>query len=626
MRFGFCGPTYQSQSPNVDAERCVNLYPEAVESASARSKMVLYSTPGSRIFANLGATSILGIFACQPAGSITDRVFAIVQSGPNQSLIELFQDGTQSNRGNILTPTTPHVTFAQNGKQLAVCSGGQVWVMDLTTNALSLPAAAPTNVALIDYSDGFLVALLQNSNKFQISGLLDFTSWPGLSVAQVSEFPDNVVSLVVNQRGLFFFGRKATVPYYDAGFLNVPFTPVDGVFIEGGAASVLGRAKLDNSIFWWDASERGQGIARRAQGYIPQRISTHSVEHLVGQYPTISDAISWAEEYEGHSFFVTYFPSGTSPDGVKLAGATWVYDVSTGLWHERAFLNQKAGHYEAHHAQNHAYAWGKHLVGDWSSGNIYEMSLPVPTVEGWDFVTDAGNPIRRLRRAPHITYEREYVFHHSLEIILETGISPQPPLTGPSDAPQNYFLPDAKGGVWALTSDDKGILHIATAPAGVVADTLVLTDASTQTSYLLSVGLDASGQFDGTLAQPTVFDPQAMTSLPIATTSFLDAQIFIVKGQAQTSNPIPHAREPQLLLRWSDDGAHTWSQERRLNCGQAGEYRRRARATRLGRSRLRTYEVSATDPIPWRLVDADLEATPGFQPAQRTIKQFQENA
>jgi hypothetical protein len=60
------------------------------------------------------------------------------------------------------------------------------------------------------------------------------------------------------------------------------------------------------------------------------------------------------------------------------------------------------------------------------------------------------------------------------------------------------------------------------------------------------------------------------------------------------------------MLRWSDDTGQTWSNEHWQNCGFAGQYSTRVIYRRLGNSRYRVYEWSATDPIPWAISDAFL--------------------
>src|SRR6185437_16138614 len=300
-RFDFCGGTYQASAVTASAERSINTFPETVESPAGKSKLTMRDVPGMKKFASLGATAVLGgPYMCQPNGSLTDRVFSVVESGQAQALWEVFQDGKTANRGALAAPTSSEVTFAQNQTQLAICSGGQLWVFTFATNVLTGPVSVNGNtISLIDACDQFGIAINQNSNLYQVSTAGDFTSWPGLAVG-ANELPDNVISLKVLQKTVWFMGRKGIVPYYDFGYFPNPLGAVPGVVIENGSAGTFARAVVDNTLFWWDANERGGGICRRMNGYIPQRVSNHAIENMVAQYPTIADAISWAEEWQGH--------------------------------------------------------------------------------------------------------------------------------------------------------------------------------------------------------------------------------------------------------------------------------------------------------------------------------------
>jgi len=71
--------------------------------------------------------------------------------------------------------------------------------------------------------------------------------------------------------------------------------------------------------------------------------------------------------------------------------------------------------------------------------------------------------------------------------------------------------------------------------------------------------------------------------------------------------------DPQVMLRWSDDGGHTWSNESWRPMGAVGEYKRRVLWRRLGMTlkiRDRVYEVSGTDPVKIIIVGAELIASP----------------
>lgn len=62
--------------------------------------------------------------------------------------------------------------------------------------------------------------------------------------------------------------------------------------------------------------------------------------------------------------------------------------------------------------------------------------------------------------------------------------------------------------------------------------------------------------------------------------------------------------DPQVMLRFSGDGGKTWSSERWRSAGKIGEYSRRVRWTRCGSGRRKVFEVSVTDPVPYRLTGA----------------------
>jgi hypothetical protein len=70
---------------------------------------------------------------------------------------------------------------------------------------------------------------------------------------------------------------------------------------------------------------------------------------------------------------------------------------------------------------------------------------------------------------------------------------------------------------------------------------------------------------------------------------------------------------PQVMLRWSDDGGHTWSSEHWSPMGRIGEYYQRVFWRRLGMTlklRDRVYEISGTDPVKIAIMGAELILSP----------------
>ena len=70
--------------------------------------------------------------------------------------------------------------------------------------------------------------------------------------------------------------------------------------------------------------------------------------------------------------------------------------------------------------------------------------------------------------------------------------------------------------------------------------------------------------------------------------------------------PVGQGSDPQLMLRTSNDGGKTWGNERWTSAGKEGQYKKLALWHRLGSGRDKVFEVSVTDPIPWRIIDAFL--------------------
>lgn len=87
---------------------------------------------------------------------------------------------------------------------------------------------------------------------------------------------------------------------------------------------------------------------------------------------------------------------------------------------------------------------------------------------------------------------------------------------------------------------------------------------------------------------------------------FKQLQVFLESGLGTLSG---QGENPLLMLRFSDDGGKTWSNIQNLSCGIQGAYTVRVMWRRLGRSRNRVFELSCTDPVPYRLINAFMDAT-----------------
>ncbi len=418
-RFGFVGGSYQSESPYSDAESTMNWYPETMESQGAKSAMTLYPTPGLSAFgAGLG----------NPIGqllSVNGRLFGVETQSGAANFYEFNSSGTIARSFSMAAGATSLV--AGNFYVFAV-GNGHAYAFKLANNTFTevTSSLAQSNPTLGFFIDGYYGVIFGNSNEFQISSLEDPTTWNGVDVAQVSVFPENLVGCLVDHRVLWLWGSQHAQAYYNSGDPTFPLNVIPGGFIEQGLDSPTCPVRMDNSVFWIGSDERGAGIAWRANGYTPVRVSNHAIENKWKSYPAgVTDSIGWTYQDKGHTFWVLYFPSGN---------ATWVYDAATNLWHQRGHWNGTSQ--DAHWGISHAYCFGQHLIGSRASTNIYSMST--------GYNDDAGTTIVRERVAPIVSTELEYMFHRQVTV----DVQPNTANAGDNNANISIYWSDDGGTTW----------------------------------------------------------------------------------------------------------------------------------------------------------------------------------
>jgi hypothetical protein len=97
---------------------------------------------------------------------------------------------------------------------------------------------------------------------------------------------------------------------------------------------------------------------------------------------------------------------------------------------------------------------------------------------------------------------------------------------------------------------------------------------------------------------------------------FDELQVYFQPGVGLTGITTPLNAEtvgadPQAMLRWSNDGGSTYSNEHWVSIGKTGKYKNRAIWRRLGMARDRVFELVVTDPINAVIVAANLKSSVG---------------
>lgn len=396
MKIPFVGQAYTSRSKSLAAQQCVNFYVEQSEVDPER--MALYGTPGTRLLTTLPSSGgIRGMYLPALGDAIVvqyDRVYRL--SHTTWAYVDL---------GFSLQTQDGAVCIADNGTVAVIVDGGYGYIVDLATNAVNqITDPAFYGADKVAFLDGYFIFNKPNTQQFYISSLYG-TNFDALDFASAEGAPDLLVSLLVDHREAWMFGDTTTEVFYNSGDADFPIQRMQGAFLEHGCAAKNSVAKLDNTVFWLGKDANGQGTVWRANGYTPQRISTHAIEYAIQGYAQISDAIAYTYQQDGHAFYMLSFP---------LANKTWCYDVSNQAWHERAYRDPITAEYGRHRSSCHIFFGGLHVVGDFEDGRIYALDS--------DYFSDGGDPMVSIRSAPVVSNNSKRLFFHSLQLEMEEGV------------------------------------------------------------------------------------------------------------------------------------------------------------------------------------------------------------
>lgn len=485
--FGFVGAAYTTRSIYQDDQECINFYPEIdpTKQPGERGIVALYPTPGL-------VTQIQFPITAEVRGmrALSGLQYAIVIVG--NRVYRVATDLTYTQVGTLNTSSGP-VSITDNimtaeGLTAYIVDGANRYYYVVNTNSFNLLPISDGDwqgATVCDTVDNYVAYNEPNTQNWAVTDLGSPLSTTLLYGAKDGS-PDTLVALIADHRQVFLLGEVTSEVWINvgsqiSGLITFPFQRVSGTSSQNGCGAPYSVARFAESFMFLSRDTLGTATIGIMKGYEYQRLSTHAVENSLVGYD-VSDARAFSFQIEGHEFYVITFPQ------IDL---TWVYDLTTAQWFKWLYWNASTATYERHRAQCGMAFANKNLVGDYENGKLYSVDL--------DVFTDAGNPIRRLRRAPHITTDLQRQYFEEFQIQFQPG-----------------------------------------------------------------VGL-----------------------------------------------PVGQGEDPQAMLRWSNDGGSTWSNEQWVSIGKIGQYLNRAIWRRLGWARDRVFEVAITDPIKAVIVSANLKASAG---------------
>ena len=402
MRVDLLGQTGTADAEEISYQLTQNWYPHI--EPEGKSKLALLPTPGLTEFANTNNGVI--------RGQINYNGIFYVVSG--NGFYEINSSGTHVNRGTLKTSSGRCMLAhngANNGQQIAIADGLHFYIWDSSGLDFKVITdsgdpdydadcpAGPTHVIFID--GFFLINDPANSGRFYKSASYDGTAWDATEFATAEQVSDELNAIIAsNSQIIYLIGETSTETWVNSGATDFPFEPAQSGYIPYGTIAPYSPAELDGIVFWLTQSESGQGLVVMASGYDAKIISTPAITSEIADLSTLDDAYGWTYQYKQHAFYVLTFPSG---------GKTFVYDVTTGKWHQWA---SKTLNY--HRSAAHTFVYNKHLVGDPASGKVYYLD--------WSKWTDNGDTITRIRRSAHIHGEDKPVRHYALYAETRMGV------------------------------------------------------------------------------------------------------------------------------------------------------------------------------------------------------------
>lgn len=432
---GFIGGSYTSRSSSWQAQRAINLYPEADESKSGKDPAALVSTPGIHVFTTLPTTPIRGWWA--------GHSNLLVVAG--SKFYEVAPDGTYTDHGDVGDDAghSRAQVFA-NGDYTMIVSAGVVYIWDgvtLTRPTFSVGGTVYTDLA-IDASDSTKATSTAHPFTSEDEGtFFEVTSGAGFTVQRVElmTVSAGVATFAASLGSTSASGGHAT---QDFGYLTAAMGAyVSGYFVALAPDSKRWYISAPLNPLSWDPLDFAEKTGSD-DVTVPAIWADHDELYIfgyktievwrntgngVGGFPFEQDpgatiqqgtTATWAicslsggvallgEDGRGRgcAYLLRGFqPARISTFGVEAAwakysdisdaegfayseaghefwvitfptgNATWVYDATLNQWHERAWKNVSG-------LSGHVNVSGRNVT--WVSGNKFTQQVYTVTIGG----------------------------------------------------------------------------------------------------------------------------------------------------------------------------------------------------------------------------------------------------
>lgn len=396
-RLSLLGGAYRARSLIANAQRCVNLVPEKnPESSQSPAPYTFNPRPGYSLLLQAPALGVgRGIYTATDG-----KLYMVV--GTN---VYYVNNNWQATLIGTIALGRSIVSMADNGTNVLMVDGTTAGYSILMATTVMSPIIDPAFYGgdRVEYVGSCFMLNRIGTPQAYISGPNTLT-WDPLDFLQKTSSPDPVVIVFALNNQAWVIGTRKGEVWYFSGAADFPFQQLPGVQIEHGIAAKYGVAVTDKYGFWLTQDKDGKPwVAQGSADYSVVRVSTHAIEYAIQNYARWDDAIGYVLQQEGHTYAVFNFPA---------ADKTWVYDLSTKLWHERASIDMN-GALHRDRGQMHAYAYNTNVVQDWQTGDLLKSDP--------NLFDDKGIVFPCIRTFPHSVAAMQNISYRCLTADMEVG-------------------------------------------------------------------------------------------------------------------------------------------------------------------------------------------------------------
>jgi len=340
------------RAPAAGSARLLNCYAE-ISGDEQKSRTQVWACDG---LANFGATLAGGPIRAEI------EVDGVVYVVAGSRIYMVRADGTAADIGGIAGSGL--VTMARNRRavpQIGVVCDGNYAVIEggVVRASWDTDLIPPTSIA---FSDGYFVFTHQDGRVSHTETDSAFVI-DGLAYTTAESSPDRNVRAMGLQQYVVVFGERSIEWYVDNG--GDPFAFERTYAIQVGCAAAGSCAAVNQTL----AFVADDKTVRVLNGHTAEKVSNLAVDRALAAETNIASVAAATWRSQGHIFYAI---SGT--------GWTWVYDLTTQLWHNRQSYGLPRWR-----VSSVVEAWGRLIAGDYATGKLYTMNP--------DTYDEAGSPL-----------------------------------------------------------------------------------------------------------------------------------------------------------------------------------------------------------------------------------------